>query len=313
MKSKLLILLAIILLAIVFNGLYIVDETEQVIVTQFGEPVGDAIQSAGLKWKIPFIQKAHFFDKRLLQWDGDPKQIPTKDKKYIWVDTFARWRIVDPLQFFQTTRNESFAHGRLDDIISGTSRDIISLNNLIEVVRDSNREMQYSSDWDVLEADSRVDTEEFVMKQGRSAIADSIVAASQPYIREYGIELVDVQIKRVNYIEEVRQKVYERMISERNKIAAKYRSAGKGEAAEIMGKTQRELDKINSEAYKESREIRGEADAAVTKIFANAYNKDPEFYRFIKTLETYKTTIGKENTIIFSTDSDYFKYFKNID
>jgi len=310
MKSKLSILLVIIVLAIVINGLYIVDETKQVIITQFGSPVGEAITAAGLHWKVPFIQKTHSFEKRLLEWDGDPKQIPTADKKYLWIDTFARWKIVDPLKFYQTTRSESFAHGRLDDIISGTTRDIISLNNLLEVVRDSNREMNYTIDFDANESEGTNPNEDFKMDHGRSEIADSIFALSVPKIEEYGMELLDVQIKRVNYIDQVRTKVYERMISERNKIAAKYRSAGQGEAAEIMGKMQRELDKINSEAYKQSREIRGQADADATTIFANAYNRDPDFYQFIKTLETYKTTIGKQNTIIFSTDNDYFRFLK---
>ncbi|MEA1973887.1 MAG: protease modulator HflC [Candidatus Cloacimonadota bacterium] len=311
MKNKIMLLLGVIVIVVILNGLFIIDETKQAIITQFGSPVGGALTEAGLQWKIPFIQKVHVFEKRILEWDGDPKQIPTADKKYLWIDIFARWQITDPLKFYQTTRNESFAHGRLDDIISGTTRDIISLNNLIEVVRDSNRNMNYTIDWDEEEIDNEGRNEQFLMKIGREAIADSVFSLSIPKIEEYGMTLLDVQIKRVNYIDQVREKVYERMISERNKIAAKYLSAGKGEGAEIMGKMQRELDKINSEAYKKSREIRGKADADATAIFANAYNRDPDFYQFIKTLETYKTTIGKESTIIFTTDNDYFKYFKS--
>ncbi len=297
-------IIILVVLAIIMNGFYVLNETEQAIITQFGQPIGNAIEDAGLHFKTPFIQKTHIFEKRVLEWDGNPTQIPTSDKKYLAVDSFARWRIVDPLKFYQTTGQERFAHSRLDDIISGTTRDVISLNDLIEIVRDTNHELVYSleSDSDLLNAAVQH------IKLGRSAIADSILFLSKSKISEYGIELLDVKIKRVNYIEEVRSKIYERMISERQKIAAKYRSAGQGQAAEINGKRSRELDEINSEAYKQAQEIKGRADGEATQIYAKAYNKDPEFYKFMKTLSTYKETINKNNTLILSTDSEYYKY-----
>ncbi len=299
-------ILIIVAIIIIANGLYIVDETKQVIITQFGKPVGEAITSAGLKFKLPFIQKANFFEKRVLEWDGEPKQIPTSDKKYLWVDTFARWRIDDPLLFFQTMRDENSAHGRLDDIISGTTRDIISLNLLIEVVRNSNRTMEFTEDYDP-SLDEVIRAE---IMHGRSGIADNILEQSKPAVAKYGIELIDVRIKRVNYIDDVRRKVFERMISERQKIAAKYRSAGQGKAAEVLGKMQRELDQIQSEAYRTAQEVKGRADAKATALYAKSYSKDPEFYRFMKTLETYEKTIKKDDTLILSTDGDYFKYLK---
>lgn len=301
------IALVIILILLALDGFFIVGETNQAIITQFGKPVGHAITKAGLHFKIPFIQTVHYFEKRILEWDGDPKQIPTLDKKYIWVDTFARWRIVDPLKFYQTNRNEIYAHSRLDDIIDGTTRDILSENYLIQVVRSSNRKMKFSAD------NTRIDSLDLQkIFLGRKAIQDSIANIVKPALTQYGMELVDFEIKRVNYVTEVREKVYERMISERNKIAAKYRSEGQGQAAEIVGKMQRKLDKIQSEAYRKSQEIIGKADASATKIYAEAYNRDPDFYTFIKSLETYKKTMDKKSTLIISTESDYFKYLKKI-
>ena len=303
-------LIVIVVLFILFtNALYILDERHQVIITQFGNPVGGAITTAGLKFKIPFIQKVHTFEKRVLEWDGDPKQIPTFDKRYIWLDTFSRWQIVDPLKFFETTRNENYAHSKLDDIISGSTRDVVSSYTLIELVRNSNRELTYTEEYQSSTAGDVVDD---AIEVGRNKIAEYIFATSDSLISEYGIKLIDVQIKRINYVEEVRTKVYERMISERNKIAAKYRSEGQGTSAEILGKTQRELDQIQSEAYKTAQEIIGKADADAIKIYARAYNRDPGFYEFTKTLETYEKTVDEKNTMIMSTDSDYYKYFKKI-
>ncbi len=312
MKKIHIILILIILLAliVVFNAFYIIDERQQVIITQFGKPIGESIQAAGLHVKIPFFQKVHYFDKRILEWDGDAKQIPTSDKRYIWLDTFSRWQIVDPLKFYETTRYESNAHSKLDDIISGITRDVISSNRLLEIVKSSNREMTFTSEY----SDSKLADEiKYKIINGRQAIADSIFILSKVKVAEYGINLIDVRIKRLNYNQEVQSKVFERMISERNKVAAKYLSEGKGNSSEILGKMQRELDQIQSEAYQKAQEIKGKADALAINIYANAYNKDPEFYEFMKTLETYEKTIDNKNTIIMTTDSDYYKFLKKIE
>lgn len=311
MKARNLIIILIIAVILLLNALYVLDERAQAIITQFGEPVGDPIVNAGLHLKIPFIQKVHFFEKRILEWDGDPKQIPTSDKRYIWIDTYARWQISDPLKFYQTTRNEAFAHGRLDDILSGTTRDVVSSNKLLEIVRNSSRKLQFTTEFEESSEDEiRKDD---VIEIGRLKIEDEIFEISTDKLDQYGMKLIDVKIKRLNYNEEVRQKVYDRMISERNKIAAKYRSAGQGAAAEIRGKMQRELDQIESEAFKTAQQIIGEADATALDIYANAYQKDPGFYEFIKTLETYKNTISEKETMIMTTDSDYFKHLKSTD
>ena len=309
MKHRGMLIIIVIAVIVIFNAFYVLDERQQVIITQFGDPVGDAITSAGLHIKAPFIQKVHYFEKRILEWDGDPKQIPTSDKRYIWLDTFSRWQIVDPLKFYETTRNEMSAHSRLDDIISGTTRDIVSSNPLIEIVRNTNRKLKFTAEY---EESSLEEIVEEPIDFGRSAIADSIFALANPKVAEYGIKLIDVKIKRINYVDEVRLKVYERMVSERKKIAEKYRSAGQGNAAEILGKMQRELDQIQSEAYKTAQEIIGKADADAINIYAKAYNKDPEFYEFLKTLETYEKTIDKKNTLIMTTDSDYYKFMKKV-
>jgi membrane protease subunit HflC len=302
--------MSILVLIVLFNAFYIIDERQQVIVTQFGKPVGDAIKVAGLHIKIPFFQKVHYFDNRILEWDGDAKQIPTSDKRYIWLDTFSRWQIADPLKFYETTRYEYNAHSRLDDIISGITRDVISSNILLELIRSSNREMAFTSEY----SDSKLeDVSKEKIIHGRQAIADSIFALAKVKVAEYGIKLIDVRIKRLNYNQEVQAKVFERMISERNKIAAKYLSEGKGNSSEILGKMQRELDQIQSEAYQKAQEIKGKADALAINIYANAYNRDPEFYEFLKTLETYEKTIDNKNTIIMTTDSDYYKFLKKME
>ena len=311
MKHKGLIIILIVVVILLMNAFYILDERLQVIITQFGEPVGGAVSDAGLHFKLPFVQKVHFFEKRILEWDGDPKQIPTADKRYIWLDSYARWQIVDPLKFYQTTRSETFAHSRLDDIVSGTTRDVVSSNKLIEIVRNSSRELLFTSEFEDSSEDEirAIDT----IETGREKIEDEIFTTSSIQILDYGIKLIDLKIKRLNYNDEVREKVYARMISERNKIAAKYRSTGEGEAAEIRGKRKRELDQIESEAFKTAQQIIGEADAAALDIYAKAYKQDPEFYEFSKTLETYKNTIQKKGTLIMTTDSDYFKHLKTSD
>jgi membrane protease subunit HflC len=298
-------LVALIVLA---NSLYVVDMTEQVVVTQFGRPIGEPVREPGLKIKAPFVQKANVFDKRVLEWDGNPSQIPTKDKKYIWVDTFARWRIIDPLKFMQSVANEIGAQARLDDVIDAVTRDLITGHALIEVVRNSNREMAVSEDLD-LESQAAVAEE---IEVGRDEITRAILERAREQMPRYGIELVDVRIKRINYVEEVRQKVYERMISERQRIAERYRSEGKGESAQIRGQKEKELQRITSEAYRIAEEVRGDADAEATGIYADAFGKDPEFYTFLRTLESYGETIGSESAVILTTDSDYFKLLKRM-
>lgn len=299
-----LILLGVIVLA---SGLYTVDMTEQVVITRFGKPIGDPIKEPGLKWKMPFIETVNSFEKRVLEWDGDPNQIPTKDKKYIWVDTYARWRIADPLKFFQSVRNELGAHGRLDDIIDAATRDYMTAHVLLEIVRNSNREMAM--------AEAEIELAEEVkvpIQWGREKITRQILERASQMVPQYGIELIDVRIKHINYVEEVRRKVYERMISERTRIAEKYRSEGQGKSAEIEGKMEKELQKITSQAYRKAQEIKGKADAEAIRIYASAYNKDPEFYSFLKTLDTYKHTLDESSWLILTTDSDYLKYLKNL-
>jgi membrane protease subunit HflC len=302
-----LILLAII---VVTDAVFIVDETKQVVITQFGEPIGQAITSAGLHVKIPFIQKTTYFEKRIMEWDGDRNQIPTQDKKYILVDTFARWSIVDPLKFYQSVNNERNALGRLDDIIDGITRDFISENLLIEVVRNSNRQMTITSEEET--SSSTATAESLTISLGRKAITKAILQKVQQTVPQYGIQVEDIRIKQVNYIDEVRSKVFDRMISERKRIAQLYRSEGQGKRAEIEGQRQKELQRISSEAYKRAQQIKGDADAKATEIYANAYSKDADFYSFLQTLETYRATVDSTSTVILSTDSDYLKYLKTI-
>jgi len=309
-KSRIGIILIIFFgIIILSNTLFTVSETEQVIITQFGQPVRSAIRQAGLNAKIPFIQKLHFFEKRIMEWDGESSQIPTNDKKFILVDTFVRWRINNPLLFYQTNRTMSYAYTRLDDIIDGITRDIITQNDLFEIVRSSNRKLEFSSDFAM---ESLEDIEFAEIKVGREQIANDIYTTSKPVLLEYGIEVIDVKIKRINYIDSVRRQVYDRMISERRKIAERYRSAGQGRAAEIQGKLQRDLKEIESEAYKEAQSIIGNADAQAINIYANAYNRDSDFYGFMRTLEAYQKTFTDKNTLILSTDSDLYKYIKKI-
>ncbi len=298
--------LAILALIFLSSSAYIVNEKEQVVITQFGKPVGKPITEAGLHFKIPFIQKANFFEKRWLEWDGDANQVTTKDKKYIWIDTYARWRIKDPLKFFETVGNEMGAQSRLDDILDGETRIAIAKYNLIEVVRTTNRPMEMAATY----SGELSDNSEFIVKVGREKITRQILEKVSKITPSYGIEVVDVRIKRVNYVESVRQKVYQRMISERKRIAEQYRSEGMGKKAEIIGKTQRELEKIRSEAYKKAQEIKGKADAEATRIYAQAYSKDPQFYKFLKTLETLEKTVKTDNILILSTDSEVYRLMK---
>ncbi|MFH1593695.1 MAG: protease modulator HflC [Candidatus Omnitrophota bacterium] len=304
-----------VVIAIVFlvisGAVYTIDETQQVVITQFGEPIGKPITESGLHFRIPFIRQANYFDKRVLEWDGNPNQIPTKDKKYIWVDTTARWKIVDALKFMQSVSSETGAHARLDDIIDSATRDFITNQNLFEPVRNTNRIME----------ERAVDKEEDSIDQiageieeinfGREALTRGILREAAQIVPQYGIELIDVRIKRINYVSDVQKKVFERMISERKRAAEQYRSEGQGKKAEIEGRMGKDLNEITSEAYKVAEEIKGKADAEAISIYANAYNKDPEFYSFLKTLESYRNTVDEETTMILTTNSEYLTYLKD--
>jgi membrane protease subunit HflC len=307
MKSKAIILVvAVVVIFIGFASAYIVDETEQVVVTQFGKVVGKTKVEPGLYFKVPFIQHTTYFPKNLLEWDGDPGQIPTLDKTYIWVDTFARWRIVDAIKFFQTVNNITSAQGRLDDIIDPAVRNLVTENKLIETVRKTNRELD-TYEIGLEDIKERVS---YKIKTGREEITNRILKQAQPKLEKFGIELVDVKIKRINYVEEVRDSVYGRMIAERKQIAEKFRSEGQGEARKILGEKERDLKKITSEAYRQAQIIKGKADAESTKLYAEAFGLDSEFYSFTKTLEIYNEALDKESAMVLSTDSDLFKYLK---
>lgn len=306
LKILITIIIVVVLLALI-DGVYIVSETNQVIITQFGEPIGAAITSPGMHFKVPFIQKANYFEKRWLEWDGDANQIPTRDKKYIWVDTYCRWRISDPLVFYQRVKDERGAHSRLDDVVDGETRNVIASYDLIEIVRSTNREFNLS------EESALLDYSEVIGKiqMGRGRIAEMILEKASKITPEFGVELKDVRIKRVNYVDEVQKKVFDRMIAERRRIASRYRSEGDGRSAEIRGQKERELKIITSEAYRKAQEIRGQAEAEATKIYAQAYNLDPEFYQFLKTLETYRATLAKNTWLILTTNSEFLRYLKS--
>ena len=313
MKSKILIpLIIVVILGVIFASgtFYIVKEGEQIVLTEFGRPIGQPIVDAGLKIKTPFIQDVHRFEKRILEWDGSPNQIPTKDKKFIWLDTTARWRIKDALQFYQALGTEELAHSRLDDIIDSAARDLVTAQLLIEVVRNSNRVLDPNRE--VLEDEEGQSDEPLEEIQiGREKITQLIREKAQEALPRFGIELIDVQIKRINYVEEVRQKVFDRMISERQRISEKYKSEGAGEAANIMGQKQKELERIQSEAYKEAEQLKGDADAQAIQIYAEAHGKDPEFFAFLQTLETYRKTSTASTKLILTTDSELYKYLKS--
>ncbi len=308
MKSKgIIVIIAVVIVGLIgYASAFIVDETEQVIVTRFGKVARQPIKESGLKFKVPFIDNANYFPKNLLHWDGDPGQIPTLDKTYIWVDTFARWKIIDPIKFFQTVNNTTSAQGRLDDIIDPAVRNLITENQLIETVRKTNRELD-TFEIGLEDVKKRVS---YKITTGREKITKLILKQAQPKLAKFGIELVDVKIKRINYVEEVRNSVYGRMIAERKQIAEKFRSEGKGEAQKILGEKERDLKKITSEAYKTAQEIKGKGEAEATKLYAEAYGVNPEFYSFIRTLEIYNEALDKDSTLVLSTDSEFFKYFK---
>ncbi|MFZ0449667.1 MAG: protease modulator HflC [Desulfatiglandaceae bacterium] len=307
MKLKLLWIVLIIAFIAVYSAAFTVDETEQVVITQFGKLVGQPIKKPGLYFKIPIIQIATYFPKNLLNWDGEPGQVPTLDKTYIWVDTFALWKIVDPLKFFQTVNNLTGAQGRLDDIVGGSVRNLITSYPLIETVRDTNHHLQ---DLSVTIDQQNIGGSLGKVAMGRQKITQAMLAQAQPKVEAFGIQLVDLKIKRVNYVESVRKSVYGRMIAERNQMAEKFRSEGKGEAKKIEGDRDKDLKRITSEAYKTAQETKGKADAQSTLIYAQAYNKDPEFYSFLKSLETYESGLDKDSYLLLSTKSDLLKYFE---
>jgi membrane protease subunit HflC len=312
MKAKLLLAIAGAVVLILFICAYTVDETEQVVVTRF-DKVQRTVTTPGLRFKLPVIEKALVFPNNLQEWDGDPGQIPTKDKTYIWVNTFARWKIVDPVLFFKTVGYVNRAQQRLDEIIDPTVRNFITSNRLIEAVRNSNRELDTFEDLgDGTDRETHTDRPARFAQVyvGRDKIDTGILTQAKPKLSNFGIELVDVKIKRVNYVEEVRKSVYDRMIAERKQIAQKFRSEGKGEAQKILGEKERELKRIESEAYRTAQEVKGKADAESTKLYAEAYGLDPEFYSFVKTLEVYNEALSENSSIILSTDSEIFKYMK---
>ncbi len=299
----------LVIVALASGALLVIDETKQVVITQFGKPVGKPITSAGLHFKTPFMQEAHYFEKRLLDWNGDPNQIPTKDKKYIWVDTTARWKIVDALKFLQSVGNEMNAQSRMDDIINSATRDAVTGHLLVEAVRNTNRILDTESvGEDLIVTDEALER----INVGRELLTRAILEKAKVLAPQYGIEIMDVRIKRVNYVEGVRNKVYDRMIAERKRAAEKYRSEGQGKSAEIEGQVGKEMKLITSEAYRQAQIITGKADAEAINIYANAYNQDADFYSFLKTLETYHKTIDNNSTIILTTDSDYYKYLKEL-
>jgi len=295
----------LVLLIVASSAAYQVGETEQVIITQFGEPVGAPVSDAGLHFKVPFIQTANVFDKRFLEWDGSPNQMPTKDKRFIWVDTYARWRIVDPLKFFQRLRDERGAQSRLDDILDGETRNAVARYDLIELVRNSNRPPEQVP----VEAEEERAVLEEIAK-GRAEITREVLQAAQTRTRDLGLEILDVRLKRIAYVEEVQKDVFARMIAERQRVAERFRSEGQGEAARIQGEQERELQRIQSEAYRSAQELRGKADAEATTIYAGAYDQDPDFYAFVKSLETYERATDARTFFVLGTDSELLKYLR---
>lgn len=307
MRSPLAALVVAAAVALLLGSVYTVSETEQVILTQFGAPVGSVVDSPGLHLKVPFIWTVHRFDKRWLEFEGSADQIPTKDKKYIWVETYARWRIEKPLRFYQAVRDERGGQTRLDDIVDGQTRNAVASYDLIEIVRSSNREFQVT---DELQG---IGTAEAMtpIAVGRESIAEVILQKAAEITPQFGVKLVDVRFKRINYIDTVQQKVFERMTSERKRIAERSRSEGQGKAAEIRGQKERDVLAASSVGYKTAQEKKGEADAKATAIYARAYGRDPGFYQFWKSLETLRETADKETTAVLSTDSELLRYLKS--
>ena len=303
----LLIAVILVLLAVFSGAIYVVNEYEQVIITQFGEPVGEPIGTPGLHFKVPFIQNANRFDKRFLEWEGDVAELPTKDKVFILVDTYARWRINNPLLFFERLGNEQGAQSRLDDILDGETRNAIAKHELLEVIRSTNREAE------VTDTAADPDTKLEPIEIGRDEIRREILAAAKPRTADLGIEILDVQFKRINYGRQVLDDVFDRMISERVRISDRFRSEGQGERAEIRGNMERDFQRIQSEAYRQAEEIRGRADAEATEIYAQAYNQSADarrFYEFLKSMETLEKTVDAETRFLLSTDGDFYRFLE---
>ena len=303
------IVISVFIVVVLYSSLYTLEEGRQAIVVQFGRPVGETVTEAGLHMKLPFVQEVREFEKRLLVWDGDPNQVPTKGREFIWVDTTARWRIADAKKFLENVASEAGAQNRLNDILDSVVRDQVSSSELVELVR--------SASWKVPEDEvlkevpkEREEELKREIARGREEITRTVLAEARKIIPQYGIELVDVRIKRLDYVESVREKVYERMISERKRIAAQFRSEGEGRSAEILGTMEKELRRIRSTAYRRVQEIQGKADANATRIYGVAYNKNPEFYSFLRTLESYKEKTNKNSVMILTTDSDFYQYVK---
>jgi len=306
------VIIVIFLILVISGAFYTVREWDQVVITQFGKPIGNPKTEAGLYFKIPFIQEVNRFEKRLLRWDGDPNEIPTRDKRFIYVDTTARWQIVDARKFLEVLGDYTQAYAKLDDTIDAVVRDYVSANPLVELVR--------STDWmpTLKEGEEKVvspfpgETARATVELGREKITRAILAEASKAMPAFGIELVDVRIKRINYVERVQKTVYERMKTERKRKAALFRSEGEGKKAEILGQMEKELKSIVSGAYRTAEEIRGKADAEATRIYGEAYGEDAEFYAFFKTLDTYKEAPYKNAFVILGTDSDYYRFLKNI-
>ncbi|HSM13993.1 MAG TPA: protease modulator HflC [Thermoanaerobaculia bacterium] len=308
MSRVLLVVLVLLALVGLWNAGYVVNEAEQVILTQFGKPVGAPVSTPGFHLKVPFIQIVHSFDKRFLEWDGEANQLPTRDKRFIWVDTYARWRISDPLKFFQRLKDERGAQTRLDDILDGETRNSIANHDLVEVVRSTNRTPELDESQT---EEERVTLE--TIEVGRERIRQEILSKAQARTSDLGIEILDLQIKRLNYVAEVQAKVFDRMIAERERIAARFRSQGEGEALRIQGQKERDLQEISSEAYKAAEEIRGRADARATEIYAAAFDRSADsrdFYKFLKSMETLERTVDEETVLLLSSDGDLYGYLK---
>ncbi|HMA67234.1 MAG TPA: protease modulator HflC [Desulfosalsimonadaceae bacterium] len=302
MKIKYIVVIALVVVAgfLFYASAYVVDETEQVVITQFGKVVDEPKTEPGLYFRLPFIQRPNYFLKNIQAWDGEPGQIPTRDKTYLWVDAFARWRIDDPVAFFKTVTDRFSGLKRLDDIINPAVRNAVTSHELIETVRNSNRSMTT--------LEGKGSSQPDLITTGREKLNDMILKASQPKLNRFGIELIDVKMKRVNYVKQVRDSVYGRMIAERKQMAEKIRSEGQGEAKRIMGQKERDLREIRSEAYEKAEEIKGDADAKATEIYAEAYNADPEYYSFTKSLSVYQESLDKKSNLVLSTDSELLQY-----
>lgn len=312
MKKLYILIAAVFVLALIIagSGFYILDETQQAIVTQFGKPVGDPRTEPGLQFKVPFIHKVQFFDKRYLEWDGDPNQVPTRDKRFIHVDTYARWEITDPLQFFIRLRDERSAQSRLDDILDGETRIAVASHDLLEIVRSTNREPEIVEEF--MEALENLED----INVGRDRIETLILEKANERTTDLGIRILDFRFKRINYVEEVRNRVYDRMISERNRIADQFRSEGQGEARKIIGNKERDLAKIQSEAIREAEMIRGRADAEATNIYAAAFNRNRQtrdLYEFLRTMESFEKSLDEKTTLIITTNSDFYRYLQKVD